>query len=84
MKKTLLFIALAATSIGFSSCNKTYTCRCVLQTVDTADGEVLQSGETSAPIEARNEGDAKTVCESSNSSITNGPFRQTVSCSLQP
>lgn len=84
MKKTLLLIALAITSVGFTSCNKTYTCKCILQTVDTSDGEVLQSGETTTPIEARNEGDAKTACESSNSSLNNGPFRQTVTCSLQP
>lgn len=84
MKKIVFLIALAVTSVGFTSCNKTYTCKCILQTIDTSDGEVLQSGETSTPIEARNEGDAKTVCETSNSSINNGPFRQTVSCSLQP
>ena len=80
MKKIVFLLALAATSIGFTSCNKTYTCKCILQAVDTTDGEVFQSGETSTPIEARNEGDAKT----SNSTINNGPFRQTVSCSLQP
>jgi len=84
MKKIVFLIALAVTSIGLTSCNKSYTCKCILQTIDTTDGEVLQSGETTSPIEARNEGDAKTTCESSNSSLNNGPFRQTVSCSLQP
>ena len=79
-----MFLALAAATIGFSSCNKTYTCKCILQTIDTTDGEVLQSAETSAPIEARNEGDAKAECESSNSNLVNFGFRQTVTCSLQP
>jgi|GEM_PF-694816 len=84
MKKIVFLLALVASSVGFTSCNKTYTCKCILQTVDTADGEVLQSGETTSPIEARNEGDAKTACEASNSTLTNFGMRQTVSCSLQP
>ena len=84
MKKIVLLIALAATSIGFTSCNKTYTCSCLLQTIDTSTGDVMQSGQTESPIEARSESDAKTQCESGNSSLTSFGIQQSITCTLKP
>ncbi len=84
MKQILLLVMMLTTFLGLSSCNKTYTCNCVMQTVNISSGEVLQRIETSSPIEARNQSDAKTACESIGSNAENFGIRQTNSCQLKP
>jgi len=55
MKKSVLFVAVAALALSFSSCKKDYTCDC------TVNGNT-----TSTPLENVSKSDAEDACDALN------------------
>lgn len=79
MTKKILFVAIAVSTIGFTSCNKEYTCEC--KTVSVT-GETLGSSAMSTGKVSKSAG--KKLCEGgSGDNSVNGVVMAVTTCKIK-
>jgi len=62
---TILAFCLIAISLGFSSCEKEYTCTCI--TTDTSG--MFETSKSSKPIPSAKKSDAEDICSSTSTTF---------------